>query len=142
MGRDRGQVSLTIAQAEATLASTMVGYEISLFGDQIVNAMLLVVWVLLILTSLGMDYFSARVKPEIMLLKPPVNTVVVPVAPGPNPEHLMAFAADMAYADAGVVMPVVVIPEHEGQTGRPLYEKLLQSAFIDSFDQSAVSELK
>jgi nucleotide-binding universal stress UspA family protein len=120
--------SLTIAQAAATLASTLVGYRIGLFGDQIVNAVLLVVLISLLVTSIGTGYFSARVQPETILLRPVGNKVVVPVMQSPALENLMAFAADNAYADSGVVMPVVVVPEHEQQASRPIYEKLLLAA--------------
>ena len=120
--------SLTIAQAAATLASTLVGYSIGLFGDQIVNAVLLVVLISLILTSVGTSYFSAKVQPDAIVIKPLGNTVVVPVAQGPALKSLMGFAAEIAYADSGVVLPVVVVPEQELQASRPLYEKLLHSA--------------
>lgn len=120
--------SLTIAQAAATLASTLVGYGLGLFGEQIVNAVLLVVLVSLILTSVGTRLYSSKVEPEAMLLKPLGTTVTVPVAPSPYLDKLMGMAANLAYPDAGILLPVVVVPEHESQEARPVYEKLLHTA--------------
>ena len=58
--------SLTVAQAATTLASTLVGFGIGLFGDQIVNAvLLLVVMISLLLSSLGTLRFSRRVNSPI-----------------------------------------------------------------------------
>ena len=53
--------SLTVAQAAATLASVIVGYEAGIFDETLVNAALVVVLVSLIIAPLGAARFSKRV---------------------------------------------------------------------------------
>ena len=120
--------SLTIAQAAATLASTMVGLKLGLFGEQIVNAVLLVVLVSLILTSVGVKTFSKRIEPEIMTIKPIGRSVIVPVEESANLQQLISIAGNLALADAGIVTPVVVISEHLAEQIRPEAEALLEKA--------------
>jgi Kef-type K+ transport system membrane component KefB len=120
--------SLTIAQAAATLASTLIGYELGLFGDQIVNAVLLVVLVSLVLTSLGVRAYSRRIEPEAVVLKPVGKSVVVPVLSSPALERLMSLAAGIAFPDAGIVLPVAVVPEYEANKARAQAEELLRQA--------------
>ncbi|HBX68806.1 MAG TPA: hypothetical protein DEH25_05330 [Chloroflexi bacterium] len=120
--------SLTIAQAAATLASTMVGLKLGLFGEQIVNAVLLVVLVSLILTSVGVKVFSKRIEPETLTLKPIGRSVIVPVEESASLQQLIATAGSLALADAGIVTPVAVVPEHLIEKVRPKAEKLLEKA--------------
>ncbi len=104
--------SLTIAQAAATLASTMVGLKLGLFGEDVVNAVLLVVLASLIATSIGAMFFGGKVKPEALVVRPLGSLVIVPVWPSQNMKRLMQLAAQIAQADAGAVTPVAVVPEH------------------------------
>jgi Kef-type K+ transport system membrane component KefB len=120
--------SLTIAQAAATLAATIVGFEIGLFTDQIVNSVLLVVMFSLILSSIGAARASKQIKPEALVRKPVGKHVLVPVGLNNDLKSLMPLAAQLAYADAGVVNPLVIVPENETATLRPTAEKLLAQA--------------
>ena len=120
--------SLTIAQAAATLASTMVGLRLGLFGEQIVNAVLLVVLVSLILTSVGVNVFSKRIQPETLTLKPIGRSVIVPVEANGILKQLVSTAGSLALADAGIVTPVAVVPEHLVKQVRPEAEELLEQA--------------
>jgi Kef-type K+ transport system membrane component KefB len=120
--------SLTIAQAAATLASTMVGLRLGLFGEQIVNAVLLVVLVSLILTSVGVNVFSKRIQPETLTLKPIGRSVIVPVEANGILKQLVSTAGSLALADAGIVTPVAVVPEHLVKQVRPEAEELLKQA--------------
>jgi len=120
--------SLTIAQAAATLASTMVGLKLGLFGEQIVNAVLLVVLISLILTSVGVSVFSKRIQPETLTLKPIGRSVIVPVEAKKMLKELVSTAGSLALADAGIVTPVAVVPEHMAERVRPEAEELLEQA--------------
>jgi len=120
--------SLTIAQAAATLASTMVGLRIGLFDETVVNAVLLVVLVSLVLTSIGTLFFAQKVKPESLVVRPLGTSVIVPVRPTKTLNRTLALAANIAQADAGTVTPVVVIPEYDAQRLRPEAKKLLAQA--------------
>ena len=120
--------SLTIAQAAATLASTMVGLKIGLFDETIVNAVLLVVLVSLVLTSVGTLFFARKVKPESLVVRPLGISVIVPVRATASLKRLLSLAANIAQADAGTITPVVVIPEYDADRLRPEAEKLLAQA--------------
>jgi Kef-type K+ transport system membrane component KefB len=94
--------SLTLGQAAATLASTMVGLKLGLFTEDVVNAVLLVVLVSLVATSLGTRFFAHRVSPEALVVQPIGNSIMVPIRFGPTLQRTMALAAEIAQADAGL----------------------------------------
>jgi Kef-type K+ transport system membrane component KefB len=113
LGYDRTEIttlfSLSGAQAAATLAAVVVGFQVGLIGETTVNA---VVGVILV-TCLTTSWTAARSAPA---LPQPVRrqvlgrTVIVPVA---NPESagpLVRLAAAIARRDSGVVVPLVVVP--------------------------------
>jgi hypothetical protein len=56
--------SMWIAQAAATLAATIIGLETGLYGDDVVNAVMVVVAVSLILTSIGTSRFTPQIPPR------------------------------------------------------------------------------
>ena len=120
--------SLTIGQAAATLAATIVGFEIGLFTDQIVNSVLLVVMASLIITSIGTARAAKQITPEALVAKPLGKNVLVPVSAQNNFKVLMEFASKLAYQDAGIVTPLVVIPEQDAQTAREASEQVLKQA--------------
>jgi hypothetical protein len=55
--------SVSVPQAAATLAATIVGLEAGLYGEDVVNAVMVVVAVSLILTSIGTTPFAPRIRP-------------------------------------------------------------------------------
>jgi hypothetical protein len=55
--------SMSVAQAAATLAATVIGYNIGLYGSDVVNAVMVVVAVSLILTSIGTNRFAPQDPP-------------------------------------------------------------------------------
>jgi nucleotide-binding universal stress UspA family protein len=120
--------SLTIAQAAATLASTMIGLKLGLFGEQIVNAVLLVVLISLILTLVGVNIFSKRIQPETLTLKLIGRSIVVPVEDSEFLRQLLSTAGNLALADAGIVTPVVIVTEYLAEQFCPEAEKLLEKA--------------
>ena len=50
--------SLSSAQAAATLASTIIGFETGLYGDEVVNAVMMVIVISLFVSSIGSSYFA------------------------------------------------------------------------------------
>ncbi|NOX63433.1 MAG: cation:proton antiporter [Chloroflexi bacterium] len=131
--------SLTIAQAAATLASTMVGLRLGLFGDEVVNAVLLVVLFTLVLTSMGALFFGRKVEPDALGIRPLGQSVIVPVWPGEALKRVMALAAQIARADAGTVTPVAVVPEHHLAL-RSEVERWLQQA--EQFGAAATADVE
>ncbi len=57
--------SMSVAQAAATLAATVIGYNIGLYGSDVVNAVMVVVAVSLIVTSIGTNRFARQIPPPV-----------------------------------------------------------------------------
>lgn len=102
---------LSVAQAAATLAATFVGLEIGLFTTATVNAVMIVIVVSLVLASTSAMRFGSR------LPKPPVDatrlgrSVLVQVDDPADAGVLMLLAGRLAASDAGVVHPMLVVPD-------------------------------
>jgi Kef-type K+ transport system membrane component KefB len=56
--------SMSVAQAAATLAATVIGFDIGLYGSDVVNAVMVVVAVSLIVTSIGTNRFAPEIPPR------------------------------------------------------------------------------
>ncbi|MFW2383560.1 MAG: cation:proton antiporter [Acidimicrobiales bacterium] len=100
--------SLSSAQAAATLASTIIGYEIGLYAEDVVNAVMVVIVISLFVSALGSEYFAPRVKPtqtgELRL----GEAVVVPIDDGADPTDAIWLAGQIAESDGGLVVPLAV----------------------------------
>jgi Kef-type K+ transport system membrane component KefB len=101
--------SLSGAQAAATLAAVIVGLQIGLLDEQTVNAVIGVILVTCLVTSWTAGRYAPR------LPQPPVRTalgrtVVVPVSRPESAAGLVRLAAAVARRDAGMVVPLVVVP--------------------------------
>lgn len=98
--------SLSAAQAAATLAATVVAFDLGLFGEQVVNAVLVVILVTVVLTSWSANRASPRVERTAAVVGKIGRFVVVPIA---NPEmapNLVRLAVEIARADGGSVLPL------------------------------------
>jgi Kef-type K+ transport system membrane component KefB len=106
--------SVSVAQAAATLAATIVGLEAGLYGDDVVNAVMVVVSVSLIVTSIGTERFAARVVPPIDLKRPLGEAILLPVQRDPSElGPILRLADRLAEARAGVIHPLVVVPSSD-----------------------------
>jgi len=101
--------TVSVAQAAATLAATIVGLELGLYGDEVVNAVMVVIAVSLFITSLGTPKYAARIEQpsgearrlgEVVLV--PTHDVTKRLAPR------LRFAGQIAEANGGLLIPVVV----------------------------------
>jgi Kef-type K+ transport system membrane component KefB len=102
--------SLTIPQAAATLAATIVGFNIGLFGTEVVNAVLVLIAVSLVLSSAITPIFTRRLEgshPDPGRLGRRVLLVLPPDAPVRR--GVAALAVRLARSDDGIVVPVVVM---------------------------------
>lgn len=105
--------SLSSAQAAATLASTIIGLDIGLYGDEVVNAVMVVVVVSLLVSGIGSSYFAPRVVPADLEERRLGETTVVPVPMDSDMEPTLRLAGQIAEADGGVVVPLVVALSEE-----------------------------
>ncbi len=135
LGYDRPRIgvvfSLTGAQAAATLAGTIVAFNLGMFGEQVVNAVLIVVLVTVVVTSLSASHFAPRVtqtsRPSVKL----GTSVVVPIANPDAAPNLVRLASLIAWADGGVVVPlhVVTSPDQDRlEAGRRLLSAIEDEA--------------
>jgi Kef-type K+ transport system membrane component KefB len=101
--------SLSVAQAAATLAAVFVGFEIELLDDSTVNAVILVILVSCVLSSIAGSAVAAR------LPQPPTRVdrlgkrVIVPMSTPDGTDQAIVFASALAAADTGTVLPLTVL---------------------------------
>ena len=106
--------SLTIPQAAATLAATIVGFDIGLFGTKVVNAVLVLIAVSLVLSAVITPIFTKR-----LAVSPPdagrLGLRVLLVMPSHRPlrRGVAEIAARLAKSDDGIVVPVVIALEQD-----------------------------
>jgi Kef-type K+ transport system membrane component KefB len=101
--------ALTIPQAAATLAATIVGFDIGLFGVQVVNAVLVLIAASLVLSATITPIFARRLASSdtaegrlgrrVLLVIPAHTSIRRAVAD---------LAARLAASDDGIVIPVVI----------------------------------
>ncbi len=109
--------SLSAAQAAATLAATVVGFQLGLFGDAVVNAVLVLIFLSVIVSTLVGKRAADQLKAEYRLRPPkfapdPVGArVVVAVRDPGRAGAALSIGLRIAGADGGVVQPVLVVPE-------------------------------
>ncbi len=111
--RPQGELlfSLSVAQAAATLAATVVGFQIGLFDTSVVNAVLVLIFVSVLTSSLVGASASGRVQVGDSGPEPLGTRVVVGVGDPEAARGALSIAVRIARADGGVVHPVLVIPE-------------------------------
>jgi Kef-type K+ transport system membrane component KefB len=100
--------SLSAAQAAATLASTIIGLEAGLYGDEVVNAVMIVIVISLFVSSLGSSYFAPQVVPAATSERRLGQNVVVPVQPVETFTNSLWLAGAVAGPDGGVILPLSV----------------------------------
>jgi Kef-type K+ transport system membrane component KefB len=113
-GFSRAQIgllfSLSAAQAAATLAATVIGFQLGLFSSAVVNAVLVVIFVSVLASTL----IGARAAEHVVLPEGPSplgTRVVVGVSDVATAAGALTVAHRIARADGGVVHPVLVVPE-------------------------------
>jgi Kef-type K+ transport system membrane component KefB len=102
--------SLSSAQAAATLAATVIGFELGLFDTAVVNAVLVVILVSVLASTITAKRASARV-PVTGGPRPLGARVVVGIGDPELARGALTIARRIARADGGVVHPVLVVPE-------------------------------
>lgn len=107
--------ALSNTQAAATLAAVVVGLRVGLIGEEVVNAVLLVILATSVVSSaVGARYAPLLVTPR--RARPLGDVVVVPVANPDTAPRLLGLASAFARADGGVVVPVLVAPSETDVT--------------------------
>lgn len=126
--------SLSSAQAAATLAATVIGFQLGLFDSSVVNAVLVLILVSVLASTLTAVHASQRV--SVADHGPPSlgARVVVGVGDPDRARGALAIALRIARADGGVVHPVLVVPESAPFAPRAARERLARVAATAGVD--------
>jgi Kef-type K+ transport system membrane component KefB len=116
--------SLTVPQAAATLAATLVGLRIGLFDESTVNAVMVLIAVSLIVASAAATFFGARVPRPSVDASRLARSVLVDVDPTESNDRAVGIAARLARVDGGVIRPVVVVGDGAARPGPAELERL------------------
>ncbi len=100
--------SLSSAQAAATLASTIIGFETGFYGDEVVNAVMMVIVISLFVSSLGSSHFAPLVTPFVSTTRRLGEMVLLPQLNERDTTGALWLAGRVAAADSGHVVPLIV----------------------------------
>ncbi|MEA2002704.1 MAG: cation:proton antiporter [Actinomycetota bacterium] len=107
--------SLSSAQAAATLASTIIGFEIGLYGNDVVNAVMVVIVISLFVSSLGSNYYAPRIEKPTEEKQRLGEAILVPVTTQEGVSDSLWLAGQIAEYDGGRLIPLIVtVPEDGG----------------------------
>jgi Kef-type K+ transport system membrane component KefB len=102
--------AMSVAQAAATLAATVIGFEIGLYGSEVVNAVMVVVAVSLVVTSIGTNRFAPMIPPPVDDRRRAGETILVPVlGESDGLADVLRLGTDLADSAGGLVQPMVPI---------------------------------
>ena len=103
--------SLSAAQAAATLAATVVGFQLGLFDSSVVNAVLVLIFASVLASTIVGARASSRMHARQHRPEPLGTRVVVAVGDPDVARGALTIAVRIARADGGVVHPVLVLPD-------------------------------
>lgn len=101
--------SLSVAQAAATLAAVFVGFEIGLIDETTVNAVIIVIVVTCLVSSMSGRYVASRLPQPPTRLERLGRRVLVPMSVPAADDQVIHFASLMAAADGGTVLPLTIL---------------------------------
>jgi Kef-type K+ transport system membrane component KefB len=106
--------SMSVAQAAATLAATVIGFEIGLYDSDVVNAVMVVVGTSLIVTSIGTNRFAPGVHPPADERRRAGETILVPILDDLDGlAELLRLGGHLAEPAGGLVQPLVPVATSE-----------------------------
>ncbi|MGI9596932.1 MAG: cation:proton antiporter, partial [Acidimicrobiales bacterium] len=106
--------ALSTAQAAATLASTIIGYELGLYGEDVVNAVMVVIVISLLVSGIGSSHFGPLVEPAEQSEPRLGQTIVVPLDHETDLGDVLWLGGNVAAPDGGVVIPLGVAITNDG----------------------------
>ncbi len=127
-------LGLTIPQAAATLAATVVGFNIGLFDESVVNAALVLILVSIVVGTLIVEGTKVRVPVPAVATKQLGARILVTVEdPGQAPLGF-AIGARIAAPDSGIVRGVLASSPGDAQTRAKLLAQLSAAGFAAGVD--------
>ncbi|MBV9005701.1 MAG: cation:proton antiporter [Solirubrobacterales bacterium] len=138
IGFSRPQASLmfglTVPQAAATLAATVVGFNIGLFSQSVVNAVLVLILVSIIVGTVVVERFKTRVAPPDVGAEKIGRRVLVTLQDPALAKLGFAIGARIAAADTGVVRGVLATSTVDAQSRSELLAELSRAGFAAGVD--------
>jgi nucleotide-binding universal stress UspA family protein len=120
--------SLSVAQAAATLAATIVGYEAGILDKEFLNAALVVVSLSLFIASVTAVRFGSRLPSTAARGEAPGANIIVPIVSLDTTRALIAVAARVANSDGGVIRPVHVVDDGTSAAERKKIAETIEEA--------------
>ena len=128
-------LGLTIPQAAATLAATVVGFNIGLFSESVVNAVLVLILVSIVVGTVIVERAKVRVPaPERSATGELGKRVVVALEDSEQARLGFAIGARLVAPDSGVVRGVLACPRDDAVSRRKQLEQLSSAAFTAGID--------
>ena len=126
--------ALSTPQAAATLAATIVGFNIGLFGESVVNAVLVLILVSIVLATTVMER-AKRLVPRPAHTAPRLGDCILIALQEPDQARAaMTIAARIAAGDGGVVHSVLASGAPEATRQQPRLTELREAALIAGVD--------
>jgi Na+:H+ antiporter len=126
-------LGLTVPQAAAALAATIVGFEIGLFDQAVVNAVLILILASIVVGTLLVDRSVKRVPPPEHADRLGQRVVVTVEDPAQAP-LAFSLARRIAAPDSGVVHGLLASPPDEASSRHSLLAELGEAAFAADID--------
>ncbi len=138
LGFSRPQASLmfglTVPQAAATLAATVVGFNIGLFSESVVNAVLVLILVSIIVGTLVVERFKTRVPPPATAAEKIGRRVLVTLDDPGLAKLAFAIGARVAAPDTGVVRGLLACSPVDAKSRSDLLAELTAAGFAAGVD--------
>ena len=111
--RPQGELlfSLSVAQAAATLAATVIGFQLGLFGSSVVNAVLVVILVTVVISTIVGTRASKRLTAQAHGPRPLGTRVMVGIGDPELAWGALSIAVAVARADGGFARSCARVPE-------------------------------
>jgi Kef-type K+ transport system membrane component KefB len=125
--------SLSAAQAAATLAATVIGFQLGLFSSAVVNAVLVLIFASVVVSTLAGTRASERVATP-GGPRPLGTRVVVGIGDPELALGALTIARRIARVDGGVVHPLLVVPETAPFAPKPALARLSETGAVAGVD--------
>ncbi|MBV9165687.1 MAG: cation:proton antiporter [Solirubrobacterales bacterium] len=127
-------LGLTIPQAAATLAATVVGFNIGLFDQSVVNAVLVLILVSIIVGTVIVDRAKAKVPAPVAAIRHLGAHILVTVEDPDQAPLGFAIGARVAAPDSGVVRGILACSPADARRRVALLAKLSKAGFAAGVD--------
>jgi hypothetical protein len=128
-------LGLTIPQAAATLAATVVGFNIGLFSESVVNAILVLILVSIVVGTVIVERAKVRVPaPARSATSELGKRVVVALEDSEQARLGFAIGARLVAPDSGIVRGVLACSRDDAASRRERLEELSSAAFTAGVD--------